>query len=222
VTRRTPRLAAVAVLAALVLPLASCQNLAGTAAYVGDRRITTAEVDEQVDKFFADKNWSSSAQGDRDGVYKQTVRIMVIAELLKHVVRDEGIKLPESAVNNVVAEVSSKRDQISPELRRVPLRLLGEAFAYDTAVQQKIARTVSSQEELNAKVSALMTAAERENNVTVNPRYGTFNAQFLAFEPQTRSAGVRDLPAKTPSGGQEQLQPDQPQPGQPQQPEPPR
>jgi hypothetical protein len=202
VNRRTLRLAAVAVLAAVALPLAACQNHQGTAAYVGDTRITNADVQNHVDKFYEDPFWAKQAEGQRAVVQNRTVNVLIIAEVLKYMARDEGIKVPESAVKAAEAIYKKEPQQIPRGLQGAPIRTAAEVAAYLEALQNKFAKGATSPDELNQRLTEALETAHRRHPVTVNPRYGTYDPKLLGLKPG-HDAGVRDLAASPEPPGQE-------------------
>jgi hypothetical protein len=224
VTRRTLRLTAVAALA--VVALAGCRTYQGTAAYVGDTRITTTEVEKQVDEFYADEFWAKQAEGQRAVVHNRTVNALVIEELLKQLASESDVTVPDSAVDEVAAAFDAEKQRIPQALLGAPTRVAASVSAYAEAIQRKLSGGDPQAGDLLSK--ALQDAA-REHPVTVNPRYGKFDAASLSLNP-LKDAGVREL-EETPAPGEEpqpdqqqpdQQQPDQPQPDQPQPDQPPQ
>jgi hypothetical protein len=197
VTRRTLRLAAAAVCAAVVLPLAACQNHQGTAAYVGDTRITTADVEEQVEKFYDDPFWAKQAEGQEGVVRNRTVSAMILAELLRQAAADVKATVRDSAIDDAEAAFKQQPEQIPQRFLGAPTRIVAEVVARDAAIQAKFKENAKSADELNKALADLGKDLQTRYPVDLNPRYGKFDSTALDLT-QGKNAGVRDLPT-TPS-----------------------
>jgi hypothetical protein len=215
VIRRTLRLTAVAALAAAAL--AGCQTYQGTAAYVGDTRITTDTVDDQVDEFYSDEFWAKQTEGQRAAVTSRTVNGLVLQELVKQVARDIDVDeepLP-GQIDEALAAFKEDPRQIPSGLLGAPLRVAATVSVYAQAIQMQLAK-----EDPKATQDAAFKAIQKtatDSKVTVNPRYGTFDPTALAMKEPKDPAGVLDLPVEPLPG--EEPQPDQQQPPQEQQPD---
>jgi len=208
VTRRTLRLTVAAAVAALALPLAACQTHQGTAAYIGDTRITTNEVDEQVDNFYSDPFWAEQGKGQRSAVHNRTVNAMIISVLLEKTARAAGIDVPTSAIDKTEKDFKAQPQQIPQGLQGSPPRVAAEVSVYASALQTKFVKGATSQDEVNQRFEKALADARREHPITVNPRYGTFDPKTLGLV-QTKVSGVRDVQPAAPAG--EEPQPDQQQ-----------
>ncbi len=202
--RRTLRLTAAVAIAAFAL--AGCRTYQGTAAYVGDTRITTTMVEEQVDEFYADEFWAKQAEGQRGVVHNRTVNALVIEALLKQIAEKSDVKVQESAIDEVTKAFTTERQRIPQPLLGSPTRLAASISVYAEAIQTKLA---AGNPQAGDLLSAALAEAAKDNPVTVNPRYGKFDAKQLALSPGA-VAGIREL-AEAPAPGEEP-QPDQQQP----------
>jgi hypothetical protein len=219
VTRRKLRLATVAVAAALTVSLAACQTYQGTAAYVGDTRITTDEVETQVNNFYAEPFWAKQAQGLRGAVHFRTMNAMVLLALVKHIATDQKVTVGGDEVGQLTATLKKSPEQVDQSLQGAPTPLVAELIAYAQAIQKKLAKKATSQDQVNEGWKKLLDDAPNKYPVTVNPRYGTFNGKTRALE-RAKEAGIRELPKAPPAGQQQQQQQQQP-PDQQQQQQPP-
>jgi hypothetical protein len=211
VTRRTLRLTVAAALAAL--SLAGCQTYQGTAAYVGDTRITRADVDEQVDGFYAMPHWAEQAKDNRAEVNNAALRLLILDQLSERVVRDNDVKVPATLVDEVAAAFKEQPAQIPGLVQGASPELAAEVFTRVTSIIGKPANQMTEQD-ARALLAALQ-GVEGKDKVKVNPRYGTFvmDAAALQFAVMPRKdAGVRDLEEAPPLV--EEPQPDAPPPGQ--------
>jgi hypothetical protein len=209
VTRPTLRLTAVAVLA--VAALTGCQTHQGTAAYVGDTRITQAEVDKQVDAYVATPAVAEQLQGSRAGVARAAAQLLVLDLLSERALAAKGQKAN-------AADLRAVADIFKEQPNQVPRALGGGTpqLSADVFVRLSMIAGKPLSEWTDADVQAMIAAieeAERENPVTLNPRYGSFKADAavgqLGIVP-SQPAGVRELKDPTQAVPGEEPQPDQP------------
>jgi hypothetical protein len=191
VTRRTLRLTAAAVLA--VLGLAACQTNQGTVAYIGQTRITTAQVEEQVNTFYEDPFWAEQAKGRRATVRSRTVNAMIIAELLAKTTSANGVEVSDDAVSTVEKGFKAEPQRIPQGLQGAPLRVAAQVSAYAEALQSELVKGATSQDEVNARFDKALSDSRAKHPVKVNPRYGKFDPRSLALTP-CADEGIRDLP----------------------------
>lgn len=207
-TRRTLRLTVAAALAAL--SLAGCQTYQGTAAYVGDTRITRAAVEAQVDSFYAIPYWATQAKDDRAAVNNAALRLLILDELSERVERDKKVSIPATLAAEVASTFKSQPAQIPGLVQGASPELAAKVFTRLTAILGKPANQLNEQD-AGALLTLLQDVASKDP-VKVNPRYGTFvlDAQSLQFAVAPRTdAGVRDLEEAPPPA--EEPQPDAPQ-----------
>jgi peptidyl-prolyl cis-trans isomerase SurA len=180
----------VAVLAVLALAgTAGCQTHAGTAAYVGEHRITTTELDRSV---------ASPRSGPRGEAAQNTLNVLVQTELLRRVAAKTGITVSD-------AFVTGAREDEQIRAQAAELGVSPEAFGtlagYFVSIQNELARQVGGTPdgvtdaqvaEVQARMAALRSDAAKAEKVTVNPRYGKFDAEQALVLPAVE-AGIRQL-----------------------------
>jgi hypothetical protein len=214
VTRRTLRLAALAAVAVLVLPLAACQTHQGTVAYVGKTRITTDQLDEQLDKFYDDPNWAKRGAGDPRPVRTRLLYTMVMAELFKQAANSVGGKVTPAEQATLVAELvkspATIDQQFQGALTGATPEVFAKAYGHLRALESQLSKTEGSPDAATAKFQTMVSESATRYRVKLNPRYGKFDAKTLNIVP-SGEAGVRNLPAPTPT---EPALPEQPQEGQ--------
>lgn len=207
--RRTLRLTAVAAVAAAALT--GCQTHQGTAAYVGDTRITQAEVEEQVDAYFSVPAVAEQTQGNRTGGSRAAVQLLVLDLLSERALASKGQKAKEADLRAVADVFKAQPNQVPRVLGGGTPRLSAEVF-----VQLSMIAGKPLSEWTDADVQAMITAmeeAERENPVTLNPRYGSFTADAAVGQlgiVTSQDAGVRELQDPNQAVPGEEPQPDQP------------
>jgi hypothetical protein len=209
VTRRTLRLTAVAALA--VAALTGCQTHQGTAAYVGDTRITQAEVEKQADAYFSIPFVAEQSQGSRAGGARAAVQLLILDLLSERALAAKGQKA-SAADLRAVADIFEKQPNQVP-------RVLGGGtpqLSADVFVQLSMIAGKPLSEWSDAEVQTMIAAiqeAERENPVTLNPRYGSFTADAAVGQlgiAASENAGVRELKDPNQAVPGEEPQPDQP------------
>jgi hypothetical protein len=202
----------VAALAALALVgTAGCQQHAGTAAYVGEQRITTTDVDRAAVR-------AADAQGPTSGESAQnSLNVLIQTALLQTVADKVGTKVSPAFLAEARADAGIRQQAaqlgVSPEA-------FGSLAGYFVSIQNDLARQLApgadpgaaTQEQVaqvQARLTALRAEAARTHQVTVNPRYGQFDVQ-RALVTSAAEAGIKELtpprgaataPGQAPAGG---------------------
>lgn len=193
-TRRTLRLTAVAAVAALGLTLAGCQNYQGTAAYVGDSRITTRDVEKQVDEFYAMPFWAKQAKDARAAVNNAAIRLLIIDQLSEQLVRDRKVTVPEATLQEIEASFKKQPEQIPSLVQGVSPELSAEVYMRLSVLAGKPAHSLD-EPAARALLEGLEDVARR-HPVKVNPRYGAFKVDAKSLQlgvlPR-KDAGVQEL-----------------------------
>jgi hypothetical protein len=222
VTRRSVRLAALALLA--IAPLSACRQQTGTAAFVGDKRITVSQVQDGVDDFYKDPALAKSGEGREALVRRGTLNAIILQALFAKAVHDLGATVTKADKDKVAADYKKTPSNIPGPLQGAPLDIAGATGAYANAIQSAVSKSATSEQEANAKFADAVTKAAKEVPIEVNPRYGSFDIksflQTFSIAPSKDKAVVelaQPAPADPAAGGQQgQPQEGQPQEGQPQ------
>jgi hypothetical protein len=195
VTRRFLRLAALAAL--IALPLSACRSQVGTAAFVGDHRITIEDVQSGVDDFYADPVLAKAGAGREALVRQRTLNAMILLDLFKLAAKNEGATVSAAQKKETEAAYKQNPGQIPGPLQGAPTRIAAETGAYATALQAVATRTAGNEQDANGKFNAAIEKAAKQIKIDVNPRFGSFDVKTFL---QTFSIGtakdkaVIDLP----------------------------
>jgi len=101
---RRPRLVAAVLAAALALSgLTGCRSEPGSAAFVGDTRITTDQVDRVLDEVKADGG--SVDPSDEGTLRRQIASALVFVEVAKRYVADQNLPAPQPDYQAVAARI---------------------------------------------------------------------------------------------------------------------
>lgn len=183
-TRRIVRLAALAALA--VVPLSGCRTQPGTAAFVGDHRITIDTVNQQVDEFYKDKVRAQAGDGREALVRIRTLNALILLDVFKSAAKTAGATVTTADVKKNVDGFTKNYGNVPGPLQGAAPGLAGEAAAYATALEQATGKTAQSQEDANVKFTAAVKKAAQAQPIDVNPRFGEFDIKSFL---QTFSIG---------------------------------
>jgi hypothetical protein len=180
----------VAALAVLALAgTAGCQSHAGTAAYVGDHRITSAQLDDAVGR---------SLPGPRGEATQNALNVLIQTQLLRTVAAKSGIPVTDAFVAG-----AREDEQIRAQAAQLGVSpdVFGTLAGYFVSIQNALARQVAGAAEgitdaqvamVQARLAALRAEAASAQKVTVNPRYGAFDAQQALVLPAVEK-GIKQL-----------------------------
>lgn len=220
-TRRPARLLGACVLAVLVLLASACQQRVGAAAFVGDQRIATAQVDGAVDEVLSDPARREALSSQLGSVRSQVVSVLVNTALLEQVAGDLGVRVGQPDLDTWQQTVES-----SPQRPvEIPVGLVARLQAYNAAVVNDLAEEnappeerlrqlyeaeglaaqgvsfadarsalvrAATQDVVSSRFAELLTGALREHPVTLNPRYGVYDEKTFQVVRRDDPA-VREL-----------------------------
>jgi hypothetical protein len=193
--RRPMRVVAVAVLAMLALTAAAgCQNRFGAAAFVGDDRISTGQVDNYVKRVVSDPVYGGQLDNDRDSVRAVVVMALVQNKLLGLSAAQLGVPVSDGQVAAASADpgVRNKAQGL-----RLPVELYARNFLTYGAIAHKLvpsydptAQQVNSQlaQSIAIGIRTQIDPVMAANPVTVNPEYGVFYPQNLEVKTANDAA----------------------------------
>ena len=208
---RTPRLAvALAAAAAATVLLTACNPAqAGSAALVGDIRITESRVNEATSDALAAAATLPDGQADAldpAAVLRQNVNRLIASELLATIAVEEGIVVTQGEIDALLAQASSGTDpdefaaQIALQAGVPPEDL--ESFARDFLIQQKLGLKLAPTGDANAQQDAsrarLVQEAD-ERGVTVSPRYGAWDPTLAAVTGDLNDLSVTPSASDAPA-----------------------
>ena len=177
----------IASVAAIALFLTGC-GTADSAATIGSTKITQATVQKSIDAVMAERAGVDSSQMQLETgeeLNRSQLRFHLFAGLLKAAATDLKITVSK-------AEIDTRREVIIQQVGgvdKLPTALVGAGIAsidFDVYLEavlnsEKIQKTFvdagTAEAEIPTKMQALVVATGQKNKVTVNPRYGVWNAK---------------------------------------------
>lgn len=176
--RRGPRASALAAAAAVLALVAACGTPeAGSAAVVGDRRISQIELQQAT----ADVQ---SIVPPENPITRQTVLGWLITEpYLSAAARSNGLGVSEDDVRQIFTSSGFRSTDGSGAPSEAALRAVRSALALQKIAGQGSPLGREKATEVLGKVSADLQAAQ----VRVNPRFGTFDPTFAPENGQVFS-----------------------------------
>jgi SurA N-terminal domain len=193
VLRRTgPVVALLGVLSGLLVSGCATPVKAGAAAIVGDQRVTTASI--EATSTSVQEQAEAEDLGELDGAtlnritVERAIRSLLTAELAER----EGVTVSQGEVDDYLAAIDDEgqTEQLTVDAlnQGVPSNELRDEV-HDFLLRQKVGEELVSgsgpeaeQERLAAVNEAIIALAE-EINVSVSPRYGTWDAETVSVVP---------------------------------------
>ena len=185
--------------------LAGCSQV-GAAATVGDTKITQATVQASVDAILSER-----AKVDTTQMQLETGSTLNVSQLRFHLLGTLLRELGQELQLNVTkAEIDSRRASIVEQVggeAALPTALVNagiapqdldryiEAIAYSDKIGQKLVAAGVTEDQLGTEIQKLVVAKAKEIGVTVNPRYGKWDATTADVVPADSAES-----AVTPSG----------------------
>jgi len=196
----------IASVAAIALFLTGCSQV-GAAATIGSTKITQATVQTSIDTVMAERTGVDTTQMQLEtgeNLNRSQLRFHLFAGLLKAAAASEKINVTK-------AEIDTRREVIIQQVGGVanlPKALVGagiassdfdiylEAVLNSEKIQKSFAAAGVVEADIPAKMQALIVETGKKNKVTVNPRYGVWNAETAEV-----TAAVSDAvsPSATPA-----------------------
>ena len=173
-------------IAASALLLSGCSQV-GAAATVGDTKITQAQVQSTVDSILAARVGVDTSQMQLEtgeALTRGQLRFFVLTELLQSTAKDLKITVSK-------AEIDTRRASIIEQVggaASLPTALVGAGIAADNldryieaiSLSDKIGQAVTAsgvaQADIGTAVQKLIVDKAAKLGVTVNPRYGKWDA----------------------------------------------
>jgi hypothetical protein len=190
--------------AVATLLLAGCSQV-GAAATVGDTKITQATVQGSIDAILAER-----AKVDTSQMQLETGATLNVSQLRFHLLstllREVGAELKLTVSK---AEIDTRRASILDQVggaASLPTALVNagiapedldiyiEAISYSDKIGQKLVAAGVTQDQVGTELQKLVVAKAKELGVTVNPRYGKWDAT-VADVVATDSASPAVTPA---------------------------
>lgn len=166
--------------------LAGCSQV-GAAATVGDTKITQATVQASVDAILSERTKVDTSQ-----MQLETGASLNVSQLRFHLLGTLLRELGQELKLNVTkAEIDSRRASIVDQVggkEALPNALVNagiapqdldryiEAIAYSDKISQKLTAAGVTEDQMGLEIQKLVVAKAKEIGVTVNPRYGKWDA----------------------------------------------
>jgi hypothetical protein len=194
-----------AVIAATALLLTGCSQV-GAAATLGDTKITQATVQGSIDSILAERAKVDTTQMQLEtgeSLNRGQLRFHLLSALLRAV--GEELKLTVTK-----AEIDTRRASIVDQVggaSALPNALVNagiapadldtyiEAISISDKISQALVASGVAQDQVGAELQKLVVAKAKELGVTVNPRYGKWNADTADIQAADPAST-----AVTPSG----------------------
>jgi hypothetical protein len=194
-----------AVIAATALLLTGCSQV-GAAATLGDTKITQATVQGSIDSILAERAKVDTTQMQLEtgeSLNRGQLRFHLLSALLRAV--GEELKLTVTK-----AEIDTRRASIVDQVggaSALPNALVNagiapadldtyiEAISISDKISQALVASGVAQDQVGAELQKLVVAKAKELGVTVNPRYGKWNAETADIQAADPAST-----AVTPSG----------------------
>lgn len=180
-----------------------------TAAVVGDRSITTADIDENLASIRNSESFQQQAQGDTSGAFvldaqTQLTTAFVRSEILALVAEREGVVVSDD-------DVAQARDALveqlgGPEAFRTRLaeQGLSEPFLLQQLRDQQTQEALQAQIGEGAELAEFIRTQLTDVDIEVNPRYGQWDPESLSvttFDPLAPPGGATPTDGASPSAG---------------------
>jgi len=194
-----------AIIAATALLLTGCSQV-GAAATVGDTKITQATVQGSIDSILSERGKVDTSQMQLEtgeALNRSQLRFHLLSALLRAI--GEEIKIEVTK-----AEIDTRRASILEQVggaSSLPSALVGagiapedldvyiEAISFSEKISQALVAAGATQDQVGQEIQKLVVAKAKELGVTVNPRYGKWNAETADIEAADAASS-----AVTPSG----------------------
>jgi hypothetical protein len=176
-----------AIIATTALLLTGCSQV-GAAATVGDTKITQATVQGSIDSILAERAKVDTTQMQLEtgeSLNRGQLRFHLLSTLLRAV--GEELKLKTTK-----AEIDTRRASIVEQVggaSALPTALVNagiapgdldtyiEAISISDKISQALVASGVAQDQVGAELQKLVVAKAKQLGVTVNPRYGKWNAE---------------------------------------------
>ena len=177
-------LALVAVAATFVLT--GCSQV-GAAATVGDTKITQATVQGSIDSILAERAKVDTTQMQLETgevLNRSQLRFHLLSQLLREVGSELKITVSKaeidtrraSIIDQVGGATSLPNALVNAGIAPGDLDIYIEAISFSDKIGQKLTAAGVTQDQIGTELQKLVVAKAKELGVTVNPRYGKWDA----------------------------------------------
>lgn len=193
------------IVAATALLLTGCSQV-GAAATVGDTKITQSTVQGSVDSLLAERAKVDVTQMQLETgevLNRSQLRFHLLSKLLRALGKELKIEVTKAEIDTRRASILEQvggvsalpTALVSAGIAPADLDTYIEAISLSDKISQALIAAGVTQDQVGAEIQKLVVAKSKELGVTINPRYGKWNAEtadIVAADPASS--------AVTPSG----------------------
>lgn len=179
--------------AVLALALTGCSNM-DSAASVGDEEIALTELQSQIDSIISERQKVDTSQMqliEGEELTRNQLSFLISNIVINAIATEENIEITKSDIESYRLEVIQNiggeaalpttlvSAQIAPEA-------LNEVLKRDLILQrisEAATQTGADQNTVSELIRKLVTDKATELGITINPRYGTWDAENFAIVP---------------------------------------
>ena len=194
-----------AIIAVTALLLSGCSQV-GAAATVGDVKITQATVQGSVDSILAERAKVDTTQMQLEtgeSLNRSQLRFHLLSTLLRALGDELKIKVTKaeidtrraSIIEQVGGATSLPTALVSAGIAPGDLDTYIEAISFSDKISQALSTAGVAQDQVGPELQKLVVAKAKELGVTINPRYGKWNAETADIQAADSASS-----AVTPSG----------------------
>ena len=184
--------------AILAITLTGCSNM-DSAANVGDQEIALSELQSQVDSILAEREKVDTSQmqlANGEELTRNQLSFMISNLIINAIAADEKIEITKSdiekyrleIIQNIGGEATLPNTLVSAQIAPETLEDVLRRDLILRRISDAATQTGADSATVGQIVRKLVTAQASKLGITVNPRYGTWDAENFAIVP-TEPAG---------------------------------
>ena len=174
-------------MAVAALLLTGCSQV-GAAATLGDVKITQATVQGSVDSILAERAKVDTTQMQLEtgeALNRGQLRFHLYSALLRAICEEIKIEVTKAEIDtrraNILEQVggaeSLPAELVNAGIAPGDLDQYIELIAFSEKISQALAASGVAEDQIGVELQKLVAAKANELGVTINPRYGTWNAE---------------------------------------------
>ena len=194
-----------AIIAATALLLTGCSQV-GAAATVGDTKITQATVQGSVDSILSERGKVDTSQMQLEtgeSLNRSQLRFHLLSKLLRSLGDELKIKVTKAEIDTRRASILEQvggttglpAALVSAGIAPADLDTYIEAISFSDKISQALVAAGVTEDQVGQEIQKLVVAKAKELGVTINPRYGKWNAETADIQAADAASS-----AVTPSG----------------------
>ena len=194
-----------AIIAATALLLTGCSQV-GAAATVGDTKITQATVQGSVDSILSERGKVDTSQMQLEtgeSLNRSQLRFHLLSKLLRSLGDELKIKVTKAEIDTRRASILEQvggttglpAALVSAGIAPADLDTYIEAISFSDKISQALVAAGVAEDQVGQEIQKLVVAKAKELGVTINPRYGKWNAETADIQAADAASS-----AVTPSG----------------------